>query len=155
MSVLQRKMGCVAHHPKQNNAKPIWMTQWGYSMGTGSPVGKDGLPGNQAPHHWCWMRLRWPQADNTFELKKWSSAKWRRRICEKIRLSNMQASRTDRLGHTSWWALHKTACLPCPHSPSNNTDGGSSLGEERQEVNILCECQRKGTVHVLMLWTRM
>lgn len=70
-------------------------------MGTGSPEGKDGLPGNQAPHLRWWMHVKWPQADNTSELKKWSSVKWRRRILEKIDGSNIEPSRASMLGHTS------------------------------------------------------
>lgn len=101
---------------RENNAKATWMTK-GYPMGTGSPGGKDGLPGHHAPHFWWWMHLKRPRADNTPELKNRRSAKQRRRSSATIHTSNIQASGAERSGHPSCRALHKTARLPCPHSP--------------------------------------
>lgn len=38
----------LSRNTKRNSAKPAWMSK-GYSVETGSPVGKDGSPGHHAP----------------------------------------------------------------------------------------------------------
>lgn len=41
-------LGSKPFFVQENIRKPTWMTK-GYSMGAGSPGGKAGLPGHQAP----------------------------------------------------------------------------------------------------------